>query len=329
MIPLLLSGAWLAQPWVMAIVGAAALVIVAVGLVARTRRPDHGVPLAHLERVRQLPRYRHLAARARRRRLIEAVAMLLVTASLVVLTGRPVTSDPRTHGRSTRDVILCLDVSGSMSKVDDAIVSAYIDLSRNLRGERIGFVAFDSTAVTVFPLTDDASYIAEQLEAFRNQLRHPPIAGTRTGVGGSSLIGDGLASCLDRFDRTDAARSRTVVLATDNELSGKPLFSLSDAVAKAVDRRVLIEGIVPAEASAAATSVLADQLRRTRGDVLTLHSGRPENPGRIIASIESGPAAALPARADLAQRDLVWPSAAVVVLGLAAAAWVSRREVRP
>ena len=50
--------------------------------------------------------------------------------------------------------------------------------------------------------------------------------------GGSSLIGDGLASCVLRFDRLDEERARSIVFATDNA-SGRR----SDRVAAQTPRR--------------------------------------------------------------------------------------------
>lgn len=79
---------------------------------------------------------------------------------------------------------------------------------------------------------------------------------------GSSLIGDGLASCANGFpdtgsgnigsgdaDRPDAGqrRSRSIVLATDNFLSGDPIFTLEQAAALARERDVRVYALNPGD----------------------------------------------------------------------------------
>ena len=43
-------------------------------------------------------------------------------------------------------------------------------------------------------------------------------------VAGTSLIGDGLATCVSSFDKVDLQRARSVVFATDNHLAGRPII---------------------------------------------------------------------------------------------------------
>ncbi len=51
-------------------------------------------------------------------------------------------------------------------------------------------------------------------------------AGTTANLSGASLIGDGLASCALQFDAEDTERSRSIILATDNYVSGEPIYTL-------------------------------------------------------------------------------------------------------
>ena len=106
-------------------------------------------------------------------------------------------------------------------------------------------------AVTYFPLTSDYSYIERQLERLRSEFEDPQeryYSGTLIGEG-SSLVGDGLASCVVRFDRTDSERSRSIILVTDNFVAGEQIFSLPDAAQLAADRGVRVYGINPGDAS--------------------------------------------------------------------------------
>ena len=143
---------------------------------------------------------------------------------------RPLSEQSRDRSTLNRDVMLCLDVSGSMKELDESILRQFIDIAAGLPGDRIGLTIWNGAAITVFPLTDDTDYVAATLEFAVDQLNRGArsfVMGTEEG--GSSLIGDGLASCVLRFDRLDEERARSIVFATDNALAGDPIVSLHSA----------------------------------------------------------------------------------------------------
>jgi Mg-chelatase subunit ChlD len=307
----------LTQPWGALAALAALVVVAALALLTRGAvPPGAGAPIAGAERLRALPRFRALAARRSRTLLIQALGVSLAALGAVAVVARPVVPQPVSDERTNRDIVLCLDVSGSMTEVDQQIVDAYVDLARNLDGERIGFVLFDASAVTVFPLTDDAEFIQRYLTETRALLDGQVVPGTRIGEG-SSLIGDGLTSCVGRFDVPESDRSRTVVLATDNQLAGRPIFTLDQAVGRAVDRDVLVYGIVPSDNTPSVTRDLTEALRRTGGDVLLLSPDTEV--GAIEAAVRAQEAKAMAGIPRRQSADLTWPGAAAIVLGLALA----------
>lgn len=271
------------HPW--ALLGAAAVVTVALlpRLLHRRRTPGPAagsLPVAHLDRIRRLPRYQHLARSAVCATRWALVGAVLTGLGVVILLARPTVTSTGPGVGHHRDIILCLDVSGSMAQTNRDVIATYLDLASRLDGERLGLVVFDAAAVTVFPLTDDADFIAEHIAAVESQLE-AVIPGTRLDGTGTSLIGDGLASCTQRFDALDAQRSRTIVLATDNQVFGRPLFTVADAARRAADASVMVFGVVPGDNSVAATEDLRDALRTTGGDVLLLTPDR-----RAEATIE-------------------------------------------
>ncbi|MFC8302526.1 VWA domain-containing protein [Specibacter sp. NPDC057265] len=207
-------------------------------------------PVAHADRLTALAGYRAAVARRRRWLAVALAGAGVLGLSLAVAAARPVTETLSAPESVNRDIMLCLDVSGSMLETDEAIVGVFSELVGSFRGERIGLVIFDSSAVTVFPLTDDYDFVAEQLTVAKKSLGgagggYEFFAGTYESAG-SSLIGDGLASCANGFPAVDQTqRSRSIVFATDNMLAGRSLFSLAESAALAQRSGIRVYSLNP------------------------------------------------------------------------------------
>jgi hypothetical protein len=161
---------------------------------------------------------------------------------------RPVTDRQLERDVRNRDVMLCLDVSTSMNQLDAIVLRQFGELAARLRGERIGLTIFNGSAITVFPLTDDAEFIADTLHdaaSSLSQRKRSFVEGTEEG--GTSLIGDGLASCAMRFDNNQRGRSQAIVFATDNALAGDPILQLPEAAALVRDRDIRVYAIAAAD----------------------------------------------------------------------------------
>ncbi|MBC7723638.1 MAG: VWA domain-containing protein [Burkholderiaceae bacterium] len=238
-------------PWLLAaLLIIAALAVLAVVL-TRRRRADvrTGTPLAHTDRLTTLPGYHRALLRYRALLAALVVAGLVLFSSAAVLAARPSATIATYPQTANRDIVLCLDVSGSMIDYDVAITRAFGALAEEFDGERVSLVVFNASAVTYFPLTSDYAYIRSQLERIATQFESPDGAyfdGTFFGEG-SSLIGDGLAACTLRFDTPDQARSRSIILATDNLEVGRSIFTLPDAGALAADHDIRVYGINPGD----------------------------------------------------------------------------------
>ena len=119
--------------------------------------------LANTELLRTLPEYRS-AVRRQRWLVAGGVALVgLLAVAAVLGAARPVQRATLVDQKDNRDIVLCLDVSGSMIDVDAAVVSTFRVSPRGSAGERIAMVIFNSSAVPVFPLTDDYDFVGEQL----------------------------------------------------------------------------------------------------------------------------------------------------------------------
>lgn len=305
------------HPWLAVAVVVALLALMLGAFLAARPRPPAGetVPVAFVDRLRNLPQYRRLARSSLRWLIVQCCCLLVAGAGGALIAGRIIDPVASAAQKANRDIVLCLDVSGSMVSVDQQLLDVYLDLSERLSGERIGLMLFDSTAVTVFPLTDDPGWIRDQLLDTKRKLESESIPGTNLAPG-SSLIGDGLASCVQRFDQRDRTRSRTVVFATDNELAGEPLYTLEQATGLAVDADIMVYGIAPKNTMPRQVTRFRNQVSRTHGDVVLLDPREGTDVGRIQRAIEAQEQVAMASRPTHQARDLTWPGAIVGLLGL-------------
>lgn len=293
-----------------------------------------GPVLAHFERVRALPRFQARARKWRRWVRFELLFLVLALTGALLMISRPMTISDDSKEMRSRDVMLCLDVSGSMTNADQTVLRSYLRLVDQLKGERIGLVVWDSAGSLAFPLTDDYVFIREQLESMLVALGDSRSGSTaldgsailraaRVG-GGSSLIGDGAMSCLLRFDQHKAKRPRTVVLATDNQLAGTPIFTFDEAGKKALRDRVLIMGISPGLSEGPEKEEFQSIVERTGGQLLEI-TDDPLIEDRITQAITRQQRQAIMAVPSARSFDVVWPGALVLAVGLAGLTVTTKR----
>jgi hypothetical protein len=253
---------------------AVVLVALGIGLALGLRRSRHGAAgerarVARAERLRTLPAFRQ--ALTRRVLALTGILVLgtLTTVAAGVVAARPMSSQTIQPVNTSRDIMLCLDVSGSMTEVDVEVISVFEDLLEDFEGERIGLTIFNSSPVQIFPLTDDYDFIREHLASIRESFDYVDEipehwVGTLNGEG-ASLIGDGLAACTLGFDRPDDERSRSVIFATDNEINGASIVTLEEAAGYAKAKGVRVFALNPVEGKDAAVSAELAAAAETTG----------------------------------------------------------------
>lgn len=315
----------LEQPIMLIVVGAALVGAVATGLVLGWRRRGGGgagAPVARAERVRRLPSVRR-AVGVRMVGLAAAVALAaggLAVAGIVA--ARPMqerTVHPETH---SRDVMLCLDVSGSMTDVDAEVLEVFAELAHQFRGERVGLTIFNSSPVQVFPLTDDYDFVEENIRRIhRGFVLYEPIpehwVGTLNGPG-ASLVGDGVAACALGFDHPDEERARSIILATDNQVNGAETVTLEKAAAYASSLGARVFAIDPADAESSTSAALRSAALSTGGAYFGLHDATTV--GDIVAEVQKRDATVLRGEPRILRVDE--PGPWLVVLVVAALALV-------
>lgn len=314
------------QPWaLLAALGVLAAAVVA-GILLAGRKPraaadaEHRALVSRAARLRALPAYRQ--ALRRRSFLLVGLGVLaaLAFASAAFVTARPQAEHVINPQNANRDIQLCLDVSGSMSDVVVETITVFEGMLEGFEGERIGLTIFNASPVQVFPLTDDYAFAKRELariaDSFDYNDTYPEHwAGTLNGPG-ASLIGDGLASCVMGFDHAGDERSRTVIVATDNDLQGASIVTVEQAAAFAKREGVRVYAINPADGlNEEQTAELAAAVKDTGGRAYALRdtTSVPE----IIAEVQHQEAKVLTSEKKLVRADAptVWLGL-LAVLGL-------------
>ncbi|MFC4138362.1 MULTISPECIES: VWA domain-containing protein [unclassified Microbacterium] len=313
---------------------AAGIVVLAVGLgvllgLRHGRIGDgEGALVSRAERLRRLPSFR-TAVRRRMTALTGILGLGLIAALLGgVVAARPMAAQTIQPVNTSRDIVLCLDVSGSMTDVDREVIDVFDNLLDGFKGERIGLTIFNSSPVQVFPLTDDYAFIRDQLAQVRKGFDYQTDTpdhwvGTLNGPG-ASLIGDGLAACTMRFDHLDDERSRSVILATDNEVNGAQILTLDEASAYAASQKVKVFAIDPiGDAKVQTSAGLTKAAQATGGQAYGLRDTTTVSD--IVGQIQKQEAAALRGQAQVIWADApnLWIALLLVaVLGFLALLWV-------
>ena len=219
-----------------------------------------GVMVANTKYVKSTTYYKTLIFRYRIYNIFIktlCIALILISA---LMTSRFYKTKKHEEEIYNRDIMLCMDVSGSVFSLDAEIIDTFIDIVSRLKDERFGISAFDSAPVTILPLTNDYNYAIIVLnklkeafggtssydipgygryQTYNYTMIQKVFAGAYTGKGGSSLIGDGLAYCASTFKKGDD-RTKIVILTTDNELAGNQIISVSQAASYAKSNDVKV-----------------------------------------------------------------------------------------
>ena len=314
----------LETPWLGIAVAVLAVAAIVVGVLraATHGRGASGATVVRAERVRALPS----VARAARLRVVALVGVLLLAlaalGSAAVVASRPMAERVIQPESRSRDIMLCLDVSGSMTDVDAEVIDVFAALTEDFAGERIGLTIFNSSPVQIFPLTDDYAFVREQLQNIRDSFDYIDYVpehwvGTLNGAG-ASLVGDGLAACALGFDYPDDERARSIILATDNEVNGAETVPLEAAAAYAGSLGARVFAIDPAPADTAASQELEAASLRSGGAYFGLRD--ETTVGRIVAEVQSQDATILAGVPRIVRVDA--PEPWLLVVGVAGIALV-------
>ena len=331
---------WWLIPVVLAVVAVATVVGWMLARRAGVRSGKKGW-VANTGYLRGLPKYQALVRRTRASLAIAFVCFLIAVIATSVSAGAPVDRYVKHDKSASRDIVLCLDSSGSMLPYDSKIGGAFRQIISHFEGERISLQLWDAYSMTMFPLTDDYDMATDVLQDMSDTIDTGliqvggKISGTRElfeylepvldeKQEVSSLVGDGLASCIMGFDHNDKQRSRTILLATDNEVYGDGVYDLSEAIEFAKKQGVTVTALYPGSDTNLGYQAqqLRDEVRKTGGDFYDASS--PSAVDSVVRQIEAEQKEELDSAGKMIETDrpgaaLGWTLVGVVsLLGLLA-----------
>ena len=245
--------------WVTALLLLAAIVVWAITFWNRRSLRRSPVLIANSQYMDRIPSFARAQRAARVVRAAQVGIAVLAVLAASLLSGRIASERIETPEFASRDIVLCLDVSGSMYEYDTEILATFAEMVDGFEGERVALSIFNSTSRTVFPLTNDYDLIQRELEAASEAIDFDEfgyrlgsqdysdekvrqyvefVDGTRGIPDEASVVPDGLASCAQVFDQAEQDRSRSIIFATDNEVNGEPIFTLEEATERVASREI-------------------------------------------------------------------------------------------
>lgn len=237
---------------------------------------------------------RDVARRGRSRMgLLIWLLPILAGALMIVGLARP----QRAHGRTEVtangiDIVLALDVSGSMQALDflidfqrvnridvvKSVVSKFIDERSD---DRIGIIAFAGAPYLVSPITLDHDWLQQNLE--------------RVAVGGAddgTAIGSAIAASVNRL-RLTQAKSKVIILLTDGVNNTGKISPIAAAeAARAMGVKIYTIGVgvrgdapIPVHDAAGNTRIIT---ARVDVDEKTLQAVADETGGKFYRATDTG-----------------------------------------
>jgi Ca-activated chloride channel homolog len=158
-----------------------------------------------------------------RRRAIQMVVAAVVWILIVVALARPQqVGEPVTHEVSARDLILAVDISGSMDQTDfrmaggktirrlDGVKSVLGNFISRRKGDRIALILFGSKAYVQVPFTQD-------LQTARTLLDQSEVGM----AGQQTVIGDAIGLAIKTFESSKAQQKLVILLTDGNDTASR------------------------------------------------------------------------------------------------------------
>jgi len=270
-----------------------------------------------------------------RRLALQMIAAALVWVLIIVALAQPQrVGEPIRHDISARDMMLALDISGSMDQMDfetadktmiqrlagvKQVVDAFI---ARRKGDRIGLILFGTKAYIQCPFTQDLATIKALLDQ------------TEVGMAGQqTAIGDAIGLAIKAFEASKAEQKMLILLTDGNDTASRVPPAHAAQIAR--EHRLVIYTIGVGDPTASGENRVDFETLRAVAATTGGRFFKAENGAeleRIYADIDRLAPVKLQTQTWRPKLPLYqWPLGAAVLLGLAAwltlllRSWMARR----
>lgn len=263
-----------------------------------------GKKVANTQFLKESPYFKQVIKRYKLYTFLLKIICLCSVLICAILVARPARVETKDEKMYSRDVFLCMDVSSSVDELNKELITTLKQTVESLNEERFGISIFNTSSVILVPLTDDYDYVLDTLDTVKKsiQINSGEISSTsvdnytylsqytRKGTlidnetRGSSLIGDGLASCIYNFPQLEENRTRAIIFTTDNDLQGEEMITLQEAAEIAKEKNITVYGICPRETKEEDKEKLKIAMEITGGYLY--EQGEENNVKEIVENIE-------------------------------------------
>ena len=257
-----------------------------------------------------------------RRRLVPGMVLTLIWVMLVIGTARPQwVGEPIVQIESSRDIMLAIDLSGSMDSVDfpgedgqrmrrlDAVQQVVDRFVAERESDRIGLIVFGTKAYLQLPFTRDLN-TARELVA----LMDVAMAGPQTAVG------DAIGLAINAFESSEVEDRLLILLTDGNDTASRmtPINAAEIARLKGVEIYTIGVGDTSAEGEERVDFITLQSIAdRTGGGFFT--ASDVTGLADVYRRIDEIAAGEVQTRSWRPRESLVhWPAGAALLLGLLA-----------
>ena len=259
-----------------------AIIVTIIFFLRVDKKYKKGIIVANTKYVKNTSYYQKIMIRYRTYKILINILCIVLIILCAVLSSRFYSLYKVGEEVSNRDIMLCMDISGSVNNLNTDLVETMKETVKTLKNERIGITVFDSMPYSVVPLTTDYTYVVYMLNQIGNALKtkynpfepnnssfvrdflYSGVQNTSDEGRGYSLVGDGLAYCASSFKKDDN-RTKIIILTTDNEVVGNQIVTVSEAASYCRDKKIRVYSVGTKEIFEDAKKELINVSKYTNG----------------------------------------------------------------
>jgi Ca-activated chloride channel family protein len=218
-----------------------------------------------------------------RPRIVQVAGLAAIWILLVAALARPrVVEAPITRSVPTRDLLLAVDLSGSMAAEDfrtpggetsdrlTAVKRVLDDFLQRREGDRVGVVVFGTSAFVLMPFTEDLGACRELIAEMQISMAGPKTA-----------LGDAIGLAATLFERSETPQRVLIALTDGNDTAS--LVPPEKAAAIAKDRDVTIHTIAVGDATSVGEQAIDERVLEEVANTTGGQFFRAANPAELAA----------------------------------------------